>query len=133
MKCTDRRHHVGWNFVPLCLSLAFLIGWGTGASAATLHVANNGVDSSTCGTATHPCRSINYTIGRASVGDQTIVGPGHYANPDETSPSGCGCLVLVDKLLTITSRDGSSITVLDAGGQTVEAVKIIADGVTFGK
>ena len=48
--------------------------------AATLHVANNGIDSDTCGAGSAPCRSISRAIVNAAAGDTIVVGPGRYGD-----------------------------------------------------
>ncbi|HWQ69060.1 MAG TPA: hypothetical protein VN494_03740 [Patescibacteria group bacterium] len=59
--------------LPLMFSLLLAAGE---IQAATLYVANNGMDSGTCGAQAEPCRSITQTITNASDGDTVIVGPG---------------------------------------------------------
>ena len=61
------------------------------ASAATLLVANNGVDSPTCGPA-EPCRSLARAIANAVAGDTIVVGPGRYGdlNGDGTLGNAAG-------------------------------------------
>jgi parallel beta-helix repeat protein len=130
------------------LSLGCLVAmaaWAPPARAATLHVANHGVDGPACGTAAAPCRSISKAIAVASEGDELIVGPGHYGDLDGDGVfepavgeeaaqvgAGCQCMIHVTKRLTILSRVGSAVTVLDAGGAALHAVSITADEVTFG-
>jgi len=46
--------------------------------AGTVHVANNGLDSGSCGTKADPCRSITQGIKNAGLGDHVTVGPGAY-------------------------------------------------------
>jgi hypothetical protein len=113
------------------------------AQAKTLHVANNGVDSPTCGDKGDPCRTINQVIANATEGDGIEVGPGHYGDlngdgvfggpGEETPPDGCICMIRVDKAVTIESRDGAGATVLDAGGADAIVVDIEASGAVFGK
>ena len=52
------------------------------AKAKTLNVANNGVDSATCGDKNSPCRSLSKAITNASAGGKIIVGPGRYGDLD---------------------------------------------------
>jgi parallel beta-helix repeat protein len=132
--------------LPVVGFVALLLGLLGGVSeAATLYVANNGLDSPTCGALASPCRSISQAIANANSGDRVVVGPGRYGDLDGdgafTSPgeeaaevdSGCDCMIHVDKTLTIESRAGAGATVLDAGGAPVDVVRIWANGVTFGK
>ena len=65
----------------LCLMLALaaiLGGLVAQAQAATLNVANYGVDNPGCGSANAPCRSLGVAIGKARDGDHIVVGPGCY-------------------------------------------------------
>ncbi|MFP2932343.1 right-handed parallel beta-helix repeat-containing protein [Pyxidicoccus sp. 3LG] len=110
----------------------------------TLYVANNAVDSRTCGAKTNPCRSISRAIDNARNGDRIVVGPGRYgdlnADGDFNDPgdeaaevlTGCRCMVLIDKRLQIESTDGAKATVLDASGAVLDVVNITANGVVFG-
>ncbi len=116
--------------------------------AATIVVANNGTDSGTCGSATDPCRSITQAITNAAPGASITVGPGVYGDLNHNGTfgeageepaqigTGCGCMIDVDKQLTIASRDGAAATVIDATGAAVTAVLIdgaSASGSIFGK
>src|SRR5687768_2789620 len=68
-----------------------------------VHVANNGVDTSTCGARDDPCRSITQAIANAKAGDTLLVGPGRYGDvngndvlgePEEEMPAAdCRCAV----------------------------------------
>jgi hypothetical protein len=115
------------------------------AEAATLNVANNGVDSAVCGSVASPCRSISKAIANAAPGDTILVGAGVYGDLDADgnfTPAtgeeaaevgfGCQCMIKVDKALTIISRDGADATVLDATQSAGAVVKIQASGVVFG-
>jgi hypothetical protein len=113
------------------------------SDAAKLHVAVNGTDSPTCGSRRQPCRSISRTIANAPVGAEIIVGPGRYGDlnengvfgeaGEETAPAGCQCMILVDKRLTIVSRDGPSATILDANGNPgVLVVRVTASRSVIG-
>ena len=128
------------------LAMLFLIVVAGGlAEAKTLNVANNGVDSLTCGDKKSPCRSISIAIDNANPGDKIVVGPGHYGDLDEDTDfndageekaegqSGCDCMIKVNKQLTIESRDGAGATVLDARGANIDVVRIQVSGVIFGK
>jgi hypothetical protein len=115
------------------------------AHGTTLYVAINGLDGLSCGPVPSPCRSITQGIANAVVGDTIIVGPGVYGDldgdgtpgdsPGEETPSpGCGCMLSVNKGVTIVSSDGAAATIIDARTAQVNTnVLIIADGVTFGK
>jgi hypothetical protein len=129
------------------------LGLSAGASsAATLFVANNGVDSATCGAAANPCRSISRAIANASAHDRIVVGPGRYGDlngngilgepGEETGGLGCSCLVYVGKPLTLESEEGAAATVLEtprgtlvpyAPGLDVLGVGASASGSVIGK
>src|SRR5205085_4849389 len=93
----------------------------------TLTVSNHGVDSSTCGAATDPCRSISQAIINAPTGAQIVVGPGRYGDlngdgifggdgEEKGTPASCLCMLNIDKRVTLISRDGPLQTVIDANG-----------------
>lgn len=138
-------HHVWtWMFLPVGVGL-WLVGATGAAEAATLQVANNGVDSAVCGPVASPCRSISKAIANAAPGDTILVGAGAYGDLDADgtfTPAtgeeaaevgfGCECMIKVDKPLTIISRDGADATVLDATQAAGAVVKIQASGVVFG-
>src|SRR5262245_14686348 len=89
-------------------ALVAAIALAAPANAATLRVANNGVDGAGCGTTTSPCRSLSRAIANAVAGDRIIVGPGRYGDLDrdgtfgesgEETGAGCsgnGCMILVN-------------------------------------
>jgi len=131
------------------LLVASIVIYGIASGAvegATLNVANNGVDSATCGSTTAPCRSISQAITNARDGDRVVVGPGHYGDlngngmfepvsGEEAAEVGfgCVCMIKVDKSVTLESTDGAAATVLEAGGADVRGVVIAANEVVFGK
>jgi hypothetical protein len=94
--------------------------------AATRYVASNGTDTSSCGaTQSQACRSITVGIAHANAGDLVLVGPGRYGDIDGdlqyTSPGdeaanlGLGCVVCIEKRVTLASFDGADVTVIDPG------------------
>jgi hypothetical protein len=117
--------------------------FATTPSGNTLHIANNGLDSPTCGAPEAPCRSISQGILNASAGDTLMVGPGKYGEngsgsvdqPGEEFGStipGSQAGVYVNKALTILSSAGATATLIDVAGTSHAAVQIVVDGVTFG-
>lgn len=126
-----------WDLRPVFVEEAEARG-----QAETLHVANNGVDSPTCGDKDSPCRSISQAIVNASAGDRIVVGPGRYGDlngngtfgepGEEAAEADCSCMIKVDKPLKLESRDGAFVTVLDAGGAQMSVVRIVASEVVFG-
>lgn len=126
--------------IAALMVLAFTLATST-ARASTLYVANNGVDSSSCGAQLEPCRSIGQAISRANVGDTILVGPGLYGNltdlfnylasGEEQGGAACGGNrgeICVDKRLTIQSIGGAAATVIsETNGMT-----LLSDGIVVG-
>jgi hypothetical protein len=117
----------------------------TPATGNTLYVANNGIDSPTCGALASPCRSISQGIFNATAGDTLLVKPGRYgdlnfdgvlASPGEESgqatPGSLGG-IRVSKSLTILSTAGADATVIDVNGGSSAAVELAASDVRFGE
>ena len=132
--------------VTTSLGAVLLLLLSVGAvSAKTLTVSVNGLDEDPCGTAVLPCRSVSQAIRLAVAGDTIIVGPGRYGDlsfngtfgepGDETASPDCACMILIDKRVTIVSRDGAFNTVLDASGLSpgFDVIRISAGGVIFGR
>lgn len=132
--------------------IALLFGATLPAAAAKLSVANDGVDSGSCGSAT-PCRSISQAMANAASGDTIEVGPGRYGdiNGDNFTGSGdeqpdpsagpnlpgdvpVGCIICITKSLHIYSLQGAATTVIasDPGSKYGSTVMILHDGVDFG-
>jgi nitrous oxidase accessory protein NosD len=125
-------------------ALACAIALGGTASAATWHVANDGLDTNDCAQAISACRTITRAMELASPGDTVLVGPGRYGDLDQSGsydgineeagmlvPNG-GAGVIVNKPLTLLSTRGAGATFIDMGKTTESAVLISADGVRFG-
>ena len=110
------------------------------AAAATINVANNGLDTSTCGSRTAPCRSIGRGIERASAGDTVLVGPGKYGDVNgDGQLGGAGeelnygtSALRITKSVRVLSSAGAVLTVIDGAGVVYAPVDIRADGITFG-
>lgn len=126
------------------LGIGSLLSTSPIAVGGTLHVANNGTDSSACGAIDSACRSISQAIANAVAGDTILVRPGRYGDLDgdgvlgslgeetgspDVSAQGA---VYVGKSLTILSTSGAESTRIDAGGARQAAVELAADGVRFG-
>jgi hypothetical protein len=130
------------------LSFASLITAGAVAdtsSANVRYVANNGIDSPTCGAAADPCRSISRGIANAVAGNTVVVGPGRYGDLDfdgalasfgeetgSTAPNASGGLY-VNKAVTVVSSAGAEATVIDVNNARTAAVELAADGIRFGE
>jgi hypothetical protein len=110
--------------VRISSAAALFFALAASAHAATLYVANDGIDPPgcvppvcivgkpcRCGAKASPCRSITCGIMSAAAGDTIVVGPGAYGdlnhdgtlgdlpgeeNPDAFSP-GCGCVLALNK------------------------------------
>jgi parallel beta-helix repeat protein len=154
LRMHSRQDHSLWLWAPvhlLVLVSLLLVGWSGLVSAKALEVANNGIDSATCGSSAAPCRSISQAIVHASEGDTIVVGPGHYGDlngngifgePGEEAADvgSCSCMIKINKRLTLVSSGGAAATVLDVNGFVVTSqsgfqphgVVIQADGVVFG-
>jgi len=126
------------------LALLLAAASATQAHAATIHVANSGIDSGACGAEVAPCRTLTQAIALASDGDVVLVGPGVYGDVDGdgdfVSPgdepagrSGCNCVVRVNKSVRILSEQGAGATVLRGALGGLFAVAIDSPGVVFGK
>jgi hypothetical protein len=119
--------------------------FGTAPPDNTLYIANNGVDSPTCGAQTTPCRSISQGIANATAGDTVLVKPGRYGDLDfdgvlaspgeESGPATPGSTggVRITKPLTILSTAGAEATVIDVNGGSSAAVELAAANVHFGE
>jgi parallel beta-helix repeat protein len=121
--------------------------------AATLYAANNGVDDpicgvpfmgATCGAKSGPCRSIQCVLAVAAPGDTIIVGPGRYGDlnfdgdlddeGEESGSPGCGCMLSVNKAVTVMSSHGAAATMIDARTLDLDKnVLLILDGGEFGR
>lgn len=130
------------------LGSLLLAGMPVLASANTLFVTNDGVDSATCGsTRDRACRSISQAMDNASGGDTIWVGAGRYGDlngdgnfdspgsehPTPYSfPSLGGCVVCITKPLQIYSYNGTAATVIEGNAGFYAAVSIRSDKVIFG-
>jgi hypothetical protein len=127
----------------LALVLLFLAGvlapHRIQAEDSTVYVAPLGVDTSSCGTMSSPCQSIQYAINQASSGDIILVAAGTYTYKPEYDI--CSFLMtrsvvcFVDKQLTIlggysttdwsNSNPEENVTIID-GQRTYRGVAVVA-------
>src|SRR5262247_2574920 len=83
VQLTSHQEHSPRVWAPVCVVALvglILVGWHGIVWADKLSVANNGIDSTTCGSSGAPCRSISQAIAHASEGDTVVVGPGRYGD-----------------------------------------------------
>ncbi len=124
----------------------------TGAGAAfgqwsneTFWAANSGRDSSSCGAAASPCRSIGQAIANAPLGAYVQVGPGRYgdlnrngaydAGDEGPRTAGRTGLLQIEKSVRVLSTHGAELTVIDFGPSALSpraVVGINTSGVYFG-
>lgn len=123
------------------LPFLLLLATATAARAATVQVANNGLDDPACGTKDAPCRSISRGIANAVDGDTIVVGPGRYGDldrdgtlsePNEEGPSGIA-MIFVGKRVAIESSGGAAVTIIDVGGGNRAAIRFTASGARLGR
>jgi hypothetical protein len=95
-----------------------------------------GNDTPTCGTApgSSACKTIQFTINKASSNDTIVVAAGLYPEPTASGP------LTINKTLTLLgaqagidarTRVGAESVVTDASGTSVAASNVIIDGLTF--
>lgn len=112
---------------------------------AATYAAANGVDGPGCGAKASPCRSITAAVAAAADGDTIIVGPGRYGDlnsdgvlddpGDEQGFPFCGCMLGIERPVTIVSSDGAGATIIDGHSVTADTatVFLIGAGIEFGK
>ena len=138
------------KLLPAIISCLCIFILQSNANAGTnIYVTNDGTDTASCGAQQHACRSISQGIENATTGDTILVGAGRYGNisgsPTYTGPGdehpqpmslqgATGCIVCIDKAISLFSLHGASVTVIEGAPlTTLEAnVMILHDGVTFG-
>jgi hypothetical protein len=114
------------------------------AAGGSRYVAVNGLDGVTCGAKASPCRSIRQAINNAVDGDTIIVGPGRYGDLNGNGTTGepgeevgfpfCGCMLGIDRAVTVVSSAGAAATVIDARSvSATRSVFLIGPDLTFGK
>jgi hypothetical protein len=127
--------HIIVTFFVLCV-------WPVLGQPRVLLVGNEGSDSPSCGELDRKCRSISQAIRNSADGDTVFIEPGVYGDlnrnglygePDEETPgSGCECLVLIDKRVTVYSQSGAAATIIDAstlaGTSTLAVVRVDGSG-----
>lgn len=146
--------HRAIRYMTTALPAAILLTAAAPALSSTVYVANNGTDSTfcgvnvingfNCGARTSPCRSIQCAIREADAGDTILVGPGRYGDlnndgdqndpGDEFGSSGCGCMLSVNKAVTLLSSNGAASTVID--GRSLDVARNVflsSNGGEFGR
>jgi hypothetical protein len=140
--------------VLTCCSIIMANQHARAGSITITYVANNGVDSSSCGDRDRPCRSITQALANAPVGTTILVGPGRYGDVDGDgrfespgderaqrgqyslgsffAPQDISCVVCITKPIRVLSMDGAAATIIDAGGSSYHVVQITANNVLFG-
>jgi len=119
------------KLIPFWFFLLVMVVFADEASAKkTVNVANNALDTSNCGAADNPCRSISQAIKNAFDGDTIVVGPGIYGDQEFGTPP---FAIVIDKELSIISEDGPSATVINVRDTGRWPVKIFASNVNFGR
>jgi hypothetical protein len=104
------------RFIGLTLCMA--AATGVAQAGAIVHVANNGLDGSGCGTAASPCRSISAGIAVAAEGDTIAVHPGLYGELDNDGALGSqgeetgnyAGVIAMNKRVTVISTGGAAVT-----------------------
>jgi hypothetical protein len=137
------------RFAPLILLMTAIAGYEP-IARASLVVANNGTDSSSCGSTASPCRSISQAIENAASGDSIWVGPGLYGdlNGDgnfdapgsehATVLPGAfdyrACVVCIQKTVQIYSYMGAVATTIRVGPNAISptTVLILTNKAVFG-
>jgi hypothetical protein len=124
-------------------ALIVILFFSTAALAETRYVANNGLDSETCGAKSSPCRSISQGIVNAGVNDTIQVGPGLYGDlnfdgdledeGEENALNEDGALISISKPVRIVSTLGAFATFVNANAITDFVFYIKADDVRIGK
>jgi hypothetical protein len=135
-------------------AIALTVGGPAVADAVTVYVANNGMDSASCGTLVQPCRSISQGLARGAAlaardgsTPVIVVRPGRYGDLDHdgdlTDPGeefsgvghACNCMIRIAGKAIVESEHGSAVTVIDPGVTPGfrRVVSIEANDVTFGR
>lgn len=124
------------NFVLVLLLASTL-------QSETYHVANNGLDSDTCGVKAAPCRTISRAISKANSGDKILVQPGIYGDynqdddlddaGDEAYLESTEAMIAVDKSVRILSTAGAMSTFIKVPSGKDYALYFQANGASLGK
>ncbi len=112
------------------------------AAAGTIHVANNGTDTSTCGSFAAPCRSIGRGVNHALAGDTVLVQPGRYGDlnrdgllgghGEELSFPFNTAALRISRPVKILSTHGAVVTVIEGSRALQSVVEIASSNATFG-
>jgi len=128
----------------------FILSSAANAAGRSLYVATDGTDSGSCGAQTTACRSISQALENAMDGDTILVGAGRYGNisgsasytgPGDEHPQSrdhnyfvTGCIICIDKAVSVYSLHGSSVTVIEGAPLTSQEATVLIhhEGVNFG-
>jgi len=137
------------RFLGIIAGGAIAFAQAAPAAASNAHfVANDGVDTNSCGASDHPCRSISQAIENASNGDTVWVRAGMYGDlnndsrfdaPGEEHPSNgpINCMICIFKNgVQVLSVYGPAVTIINGGDTALAgasvAVALEADGAVLG-
>jgi hypothetical protein len=120
------------------------------AAGKNIYVTNDGTDSAGCGSQANTCRSISQALENAVDGDTILVGAGRYGNiSGNSSYNGAGdehpqplanfnnvsgCIICIQKAVSIYSLHGPSVTVIEGAPLTSQEATVFInhEGVNFG-
>jgi len=128
----------------------FILSSAASATGRSIYVTTDGTDSASCGAQTSACRSISQGLENATDGDTILVGAGRYGNisgsasytgPGDEHPQSLsrylfvkGCIICIDKAVSIYSLHGPSVTIIEGAPLTPEEATVLIhhEGVNFG-
>jgi hypothetical protein len=112
------------------------------AGLGHVHVGPDGTDSPTCGSEFDKCRSISQGIKNARPWATVNVHPGIYGDingngvigepGEESGGPDCDCMIHVDKLVRLSSYNGTDTVVIEARTTDLTAIRIDADDARIG-
>jgi len=128
----------------------FILSSAASAAGRSIYVTADGTDSASCGAQASACRSISQGLENATDGDTILVGAGRYGNisgsasytgPGDEHPQSLsrylfvkGCIICIDKAVSIYSLHGPSVTIIEGAPLTPEEATVLIhhEGVNFG-